>query len=202
MNVFEAARSISAIEAAEKLGLRMKTAGQRCVMRCPFHDDKTPSFVLYPGKGGFYCFGCHRHGDAIALYQQALGLNPMEAAKRICADFQLHYQGGSRPSRAPKPDARVLRQKLLAFREAKAKALVEKRTDAQQRMIAREEAMYREGLPFDAWWDDPEWSQAKKDEVNAQEALERLDTLQVRELWQMWQETNHNNKEVNNGKTR
>ena len=73
---------------------------------CPFHSEKTASFSVAPDKGIYYCFGCHAHGDAIALYAQALSLSPLEAAKRVCADFGYDYdrrgkRGSSLPGKAP-----------------------------------------------------------------------------------------------------
>lgn len=58
----------------------LKPDGNRLVGRCPFHDDKHPSFTVYPETGTYYCFGCKAHGDVIAFvmhkrsktYHQAL----------------------------------------------------------------------------------------------------------------------------------
>ncbi len=36
--------------------------------RCPFHPDKTPSFIVYPDH--FHCYGCQEHGDAITFLQR------------------------------------------------------------------------------------------------------------------------------------
>ena len=58
---------------------------------------------LYPGSGGFYCFGCHAHGDAIALYGKALNLTNLEAARQVCRDFGFQYDEGKRRKRAPSP---------------------------------------------------------------------------------------------------
>jgi len=58
---------------------------------------------LYPGSGGFYCFGCHAHGDAIALYGKALNLTNLEAARQVCRDFVFQYDEGKRRKRAPSP---------------------------------------------------------------------------------------------------
>lgn len=192
MTVFEAARKVSAIEAARRLDLPVKRSGSRYVTRCLFHDDKTPSMTLYPDEGGFYCFGCQKHGDAVTLYQQALGLKPLDAARRVCADFGLEANG---VSSAPRADARVLRKKLLAFREQHARDLVERRTQAAQRMAAREDEMYRLNLPFDQWWDDPEWAKANAEQLRCEEELMQLDLMQMKELWNMYREQ----KEETNG---
>ena len=37
---------------------------------CPFHTEKTPSFVVEPNKGLFYCFGCQKGGDAIKFVME------------------------------------------------------------------------------------------------------------------------------------
>lgn len=37
----------------------LKRRGKNLVGLCPFHNEKTPSFVVYPENGSFYCFGCN-----------------------------------------------------------------------------------------------------------------------------------------------
>jgi DNA primase len=41
----------------------LKRAGKNLKGLCPFHNEKTPSFVVYPENGSFYCFGCGVGGD-------------------------------------------------------------------------------------------------------------------------------------------
>ncbi len=41
--------------------------GRNYTTQCPWHDDSTPSLVLYPHNDSFYCFGCTRWGDTINL---------------------------------------------------------------------------------------------------------------------------------------
>lgn len=42
------------------------SAGNReYVSRCPFHDEKTPSFKVTPRKQFYHCFGCGAHGNVI-----------------------------------------------------------------------------------------------------------------------------------------
>lgn len=49
--------------------VKFRTSGDRLVGRCPFHDDSTPSFVVYPLTNTFYCYGCGKHGDVIDFVQ-------------------------------------------------------------------------------------------------------------------------------------
>lgn len=130
MTVFEAARQADCIQAAEKLGLRTRRSGGKAYACCLFHAERTPSLCLYPDSGGFYCFGCHAHGDAVALYAQALSLSPLEAAKRVCADFGYDYdrrrkRGSYLPGKAPALNVRTLAKRLDDWREEKVRALLE-----------------------------------------------------------------------------
>ena len=50
---------------------------------CPFHNEKTPSFAVYPDTKSFYCFGCGVGGDAIAFIRHNENLEYVEAAKLL-----------------------------------------------------------------------------------------------------------------------
>ena len=67
--------------ARDKLELRQ--VGKKYVARCPFHDERTPSFYLYPESNTFHCFGCGKHGDVINLTQQLSGLTFKEAVESL-----------------------------------------------------------------------------------------------------------------------
>ena len=82
--------------AAERYGLSPNSHGWCC---CPFHSEKTPSFKIYPGMGGFYCFGCGAGGDVVSFAEKLFGLSPAAAARRLDADFGLGLFD------APAPDA-------------------------------------------------------------------------------------------------
>lgn len=56
--------------AAERYGLSPNSHGWCC---CPFHSEKTPSFKIYPGTGGFYCFGCGAGGDVVSFAEKLFG---------------------------------------------------------------------------------------------------------------------------------
>lgn len=84
MSIFSLVKeNVSAKDVAEYYGLKVKENGMAC---CPFHNDKTPSMKL---NDRFYCFGCGEKGDAIDFVAKYFGLNPKEAAYKICADFGL-----------------------------------------------------------------------------------------------------------------
>ena len=199
MTVFEAARQADCIQAAEKLGIRTRRSGGKAYACCLFHAEKTPSLCLYPGDGGFYCFGCHAHGDAVALYAQALSLSPLEAAKRVCADFGFAYdQRGNRgsclPGKAPALNVRTLAAKLDDWREEKVRALLEIQRVAEVRMEQIEARFVARGLDFSAAAEDETWRAALVDKCAAQERIALLDSLSLPELLQEMKEETYGAK--------
>ena len=83
--------SVSVPDAAEYYGI--DTRHDMC--RCIFHEDRHPSMKLYPNN--YHCFGCGAHGDVIDLVQAIFNEKPVDAAKRINADFGLGLDTGQPP---------------------------------------------------------------------------------------------------------
>jgi DNA primase len=48
-------------------GIELRKKGRVLVARCPFHEEKTPSFTVTPAKGLYHCFGCGAAGDVIGF---------------------------------------------------------------------------------------------------------------------------------------
>ena len=81
--IFEAVKAAVPVrEAAEKYGLEVNFAG---MVRCPFHEDHTPSMKLY--EDHFYCFGCGKHGDVVNLTAELFCIPPYDAACKLADDF-------------------------------------------------------------------------------------------------------------------
>lgn len=59
----------------------LKRNGRTLKGLCPFHNEKTPSFTVYPDTQSYYCFGCGAGGDAITFVRQIENLDYMEAVK-------------------------------------------------------------------------------------------------------------------------
>ena len=55
------------------------------MVRCPFHEDRTPSMKLY--EDHFFCFGCGKHGDVINLVAELFAIPPYDAACKLADDF-------------------------------------------------------------------------------------------------------------------
>ncbi len=63
--------------------VRLRRSGRTYSGLCPFHNEKTPSFTVYPETQSFYCFGCGAGGDAITFVRRMENLDYMEAVKSL-----------------------------------------------------------------------------------------------------------------------
>lgn len=83
----EIKRLLTMQEVAEFYGFEVSRSG---FMKCPFHSgDNTASLKIYPGSGGFHCFGCKAHGTVIDFVMRLYDINFRQAVLRINADFHL-----------------------------------------------------------------------------------------------------------------
>lgn len=63
--------------------ISLKRRGKNLVGLCPFHNEKTPSFTVYPESRSFYCFGCGAGGDVISFVRRMDNLDYVEAVKAV-----------------------------------------------------------------------------------------------------------------------
>lgn len=77
--------AVTVPDAAAFYGYEPNRAGK---IRCPFHSEKTPSFQLWSDH--WYCFGaCKEGGDVVRFVEKLFSLSPLDAVKRLNADFSL-----------------------------------------------------------------------------------------------------------------
>ncbi len=95
--------SLEALEAAvdmvDLVGGRtpLRRSGARYVGRCPFHDERTPSFSVDPVKKVYYCFGCQRGGDHIKFVRETENLDFAAAVETLADRYgvRLEYEQSS-----------------------------------------------------------------------------------------------------------
>lgn len=63
--------------------ITLRRRGKTLVGLCPFHNEKTPSFTVYPDTNSFYCFGCGAGGDVISFIRRIDNLDYVEAVKAV-----------------------------------------------------------------------------------------------------------------------
>ncbi|MBR5561983.1 MAG: DNA primase [Clostridia bacterium] len=71
------------IESVISANISLKRRGKNLVGLCPFHNEKTPSFTVYPESNSFYCFGCGAGGDVITFVRRMENLDYIEAVKSV-----------------------------------------------------------------------------------------------------------------------
>lgn len=113
MNLFTEIKSaVSAKEAAIFYGVKVGRGGMAC---CPFHSDKHPSMKL---DNRFHCFGCGADGDVINFVERMFGLSPLDATRKLIADFHLNIDTyTASPPKSAQTNKQNNEQELLrAFR--------------------------------------------------------------------------------------
>ncbi|MGN0463781.1 MAG: DNA primase [Acutalibacteraceae bacterium] len=63
--------------------VELRRRGKNLVGLCPFHNEKTPSFTVYPDSQSFYCFGCGAGGEVISFVRRIENLDYYEAVKSL-----------------------------------------------------------------------------------------------------------------------
>jgi DNA primase len=94
---------------------QLRKSGARWMGRCPFHEDRTPSFSVDPADKLFYCHGCGKGGDLISFVRETEGLDFVGAIEWLADRYRipLEYEETS-----PQVEAgRKRRERLLALLE-------------------------------------------------------------------------------------
>nr|MBF0682713.1 DNA primase [Pseudomonas sp.] len=85
--------------------IQLKKAGKNYTARCPFHQEKTPSFSVSPDKQFYYCFGCGAGGNALGFIMDHDSLDFPQAvedlAKRAGMEVPREESGSGRKPRQP-----------------------------------------------------------------------------------------------------
>jgi DNA primase len=84
----------SRIDLVEVVGqhIELKKAGASYKALCPFHDEKTPSFVIARGDSHYHCFGCGAHGDAIQFLMEHQKFGFVDAIQSLAERFGVRLE--------------------------------------------------------------------------------------------------------------
>jgi DNA primase len=105
--------------------VRLRKAGSTYKGLCPFHQERTPSFTVSPGRGTFKCFGCGEGGDAITFVEKTENVDFVGAIELLARRFgvELEYEEAS-------PEQEQKRQ-----RDERLKALLERAAEFYARVL-------------------------------------------------------------------
>ncbi|HJA99206.1 MAG TPA: DNA primase [Candidatus Alistipes avicola] len=70
----------------------LKRKGVNYQACCPFHNEKTPSFIVSPSKGVFKCFGCGKSGNAVTFVMEHEGMTYPEALKAVAKRYGIEVR--------------------------------------------------------------------------------------------------------------
>lgn len=102
----------------------LKKAGRNYKGLCPFHSEKTPSFLVSSEKQIFHCFGCGKGGDIFSFLMEKEGLSFSEALNQLAEKAGIELQS--------KPRDWGLKSKLFSINELAAKFFEKSLTDSQE----------------------------------------------------------------------
>src|SRR5215467_10577864 len=92
-----------------------RTSGSRLMGRCPFHEERTPSFSVNPVEKLYYCFGCGKGGDAIGFVRETENLDFVGAVEWLAERFRVQIEYEEASPRVE--EVRRRRERLLALLE-------------------------------------------------------------------------------------
>lgn len=91
---------LSRVDVVELIGARvpLKKQGKDYSARCPFHDERSPSFTVSPSKQFYYCFGCGAKGTAISFLMNYDRLTFMDAVEDLAKRAGIEIPKDARPA--------------------------------------------------------------------------------------------------------
>ncbi len=99
-------------------GVQVRSAGSTLKACCPFHQEKTPSFVINRAKGFYHCFGCGVSGDAITFVEKMEGVSFPEAVKKLAAQCGVAIEEKDDPEAGTRKRLYALMGELALFYQA------------------------------------------------------------------------------------
>lgn len=92
--------------------LNLHRSGASYKALCPFHEEKTPSFMVQKGDSHYHCFGCGAHGDAIAFLMSHVKMSFTDAVESLAERFQVTLEKSDEPLKEKGPSKAQLKQAL------------------------------------------------------------------------------------------
>jgi DNA primase len=95
----------------------LKKTGRDWTARCPFHDERSPSFTVSPAKQFYHCFGCGAHGSAIKFLMDYDRLEFVDAVEDLASrvGLKVPYEGGRRVPQEDSTDLYALLGNCTTF---------------------------------------------------------------------------------------
>lgn len=188
--LFDALRGVSSIQAAVALGIPLKRQhGSVAWALCPMHGETGHASLFLSDERGWYCYGCHRGGDAVRLYQEYLGLEPVDAARALARDMGIDTEDDA-------PGTLYVNARHLsdALKSRRTKLLREATEAYLQTDEAISRMVHSDGA--EACWDNPKFHELLKQRGRLETRLDELQTADDAALLEMIKEAEHDKETV------
>lgn len=142
-------QTVSALDYAKAIGIPV---GRNGFARCFMHSgDNTGSLKLYPGTGGWHCYGCGAHGDVVELARQFYNLSFHDAILKVSEDIGIPL-----PVRDRYQKKLTVEQEQAIRTANKEKALIEAQQQADEQIEAQYWPVFDDWLAIDRQFTDSE----------------------------------------------
>ncbi len=141
------------VDVVEEIGLvvALRKAGKSFQGLCPFHNERTPSFYVFPESQTWRCFGCNEGGDVFTFVEKQQGLDFREALRYLADKAGVAVEEYGRSDSERERQANALKERLRKLNEdaalwfhqmlLRSKDAAEARTYLQSRGISSESVM-------------------------------------------------------------
>lgn len=92
--------------------IKLQRAGSAHKALCPFHEERSPSFVIQKGDRHYHCFGCGAHGDAIQFLMTHLRMSFTESVEVLAEKFQVPLEKTAKEEGPKGPPKAALKEVL------------------------------------------------------------------------------------------
>ena len=176
----------------------LKRKGVNYQACCPFHNEKTPSFVVSPSKGVYKCFGCGKGGNAVTFLMEHENITYPEALKMVAKRYGIEVREkelSEEEIRRAREDAKKYEDDVAGAREFKdimneAESYVYKVENLLETRGAQLDMKEMKGIKSDCEYlkklvtrtdmnhvDDVEMGRMKEAYRQLQESAEKLETM-------------------------
>ncbi len=135
----------------------LKKAGKEFKARCPFHEERTPSFYVVPDKGFYKCFGCGKSGDVFSFVMERMGLDFVDAVKHVAGRSGVEIREVTTGRAEEDPDRPLYELNAFA-RQWFQEQLADEEEGARARAYLEERGIDQETVErFGLGWAPDEW---------------------------------------------
>lgn len=151
-NVVEEIKAIANIVDVVGDVVSLKKKGANYQGLCPFHSEKTPSFVVSEGKQIFTCFGCHASGDVIEFVKKYKNLTFIEAVEDLAKRYGIEFENSWQNDKSKEKLYEINREAAIFFYKSILKGNNRGLSYIAQRGIDAD-TIYKFGIGYadDAW---------------------------------------------------